>query len=64
LVLDPGPDLEGGGVRGSGQPEQLRPPASLVQINLPISNILRKNWHGKEFVNVIFFVKIKIKILN
>jgi hypothetical protein len=42
LVLDPGPDLEGGGVRGSGQPEQLRPPASLVQINLPISNTLRK----------------------
>jgi hypothetical protein len=42
LVLDPGRDLEGGGVRGSGQPEQLRPPASLVQINLPISNILRK----------------------
>jgi hypothetical protein len=40
LVLDPGPDLEGGGVRGSGQPEQLRPPASLVQINLPIRNIV------------------------
>jgi hypothetical protein len=53
LVLDPGPDLEGGGVRGSGQPEQFRPPASLVQINLPNSTMVRKNWHGKKFVNVM-----------